>query len=64
MKTFVERLREMPIDALKAKIRQQEADIHIAQRDLETMRTVLTAVTLPPAPAQASAPAADKEETP
>ena len=41
MKTYIDRLRECPIQMLKAKIRRQESELQIVQRDLETMKKVL-----------------------
>ena len=41
MKTYIDRLRECPIDMLKAKIKRQEAEAEIIKRDLETMKRVL-----------------------
>jgi len=41
MKTYKDRLQECPIDMLKARIKWQEAEVAIVNRDLETMRSVL-----------------------
>ena len=41
MKTYIDRLRECPIEMLKAKIKRQEAEAEIIKRDLETMKSVL-----------------------
>jgi hypothetical protein len=41
MKTYIDRLRECPLDMLKAKIKRQEAEAEIIKRDLETMNRVL-----------------------
>ena len=42
MKHLIDRLMECPIDVLKTKIKRQEAEIEIAKRDLETMKSVLS----------------------
>ena len=41
MKTYTDRLRECPIEMLKAKIKRQEDEAEIIKRDLETMKRVL-----------------------
>ena len=41
MKTFMDRLISCPLELLKLKIKQQEAELAILQRDLETMKRVL-----------------------
>jgi hypothetical protein len=41
MKTYIDRLRECPIEMLKNKIKRQEAEVKIAQHDLETMMGVM-----------------------
>lgn len=41
MKTYVDRLRECPIEMLKAKIKRQYGESVIIQHDLETMNRVL-----------------------
>jgi transposase len=41
MKTYIDRLRECPIEFLKAMIKRQEAEAEIIKRDLETMKRVL-----------------------
>ena len=41
MKTWPQKLREMPLDLLRDRIAQQAEDIERARRDLETMKRVL-----------------------
>ena len=41
MKTYIDRLRVMDIEILKANIRRQENEEKIIKRDLETMKKVL-----------------------
>jgi len=41
MKTYIDRLRNCPIEMLKAQIKRQEAEAEIIKRDLETMKRVL-----------------------
>ena len=41
MKSWVDKLRQMPDDRLKDAIERQEKEIAIAQRDLDTMKRVL-----------------------
>ena len=42
MKTFIDRLREMQTKALKSRIAETEAWIRLQQRDVETMKEVLS----------------------
>ena len=41
MKTYIDRLRECPLDMLKNKNKRQETEAEIVKRDLETMKGVL-----------------------
>lgn len=41
MKTFENKLRELPIETLRGKIEQQNREIEIAKHDLEIMKYVL-----------------------
>lgn len=41
MKTFIDKLRETPIENLEQMIQRQKSEIKIAQRDLERMERVL-----------------------
>lgn len=42
MKTYVDKLRECPIEILESLIEKQEADIKIALSDLELMKRILS----------------------
>lgn len=41
MKTWPQRLRELPLDRLQARIEVQKKDLEIVRRDLETMERIL-----------------------
>lgn len=41
MKSYPDKLRELPISVLKHMIEQQEKEIVIMERDLETMKRIL-----------------------
>jgi len=41
MKTWIDKLREVPIDVLEKMIVKEEQDIKIKQHDLDTMRMIL-----------------------
>jgi len=41
MKTFIDKLREYPIEMLENAIKYQKKEIEIAKRDLETMKRVM-----------------------
>jgi len=41
MKTYVDRLRECPLEMLKSKIKRTEAESEIIKRDLETMKRIM-----------------------
>jgi len=41
MKTWIDKLRETPLELLESMVEQQKRDIEIKQRDLQTMERVL-----------------------
>ena len=41
MKHYIDKLRDLPIDVLREKIKRQGFEVAIAQRDLNTMLTVM-----------------------